>query len=174
MTLLEKITPTELYKVKFYKNKCSTNSCAHVTNREFPACNESDKENFLKALYSEQEKAGEPPSVSLSLVGGFPDITNVTSVTNTNVTKLPPSMKSYYYPVNASIEKTEEITNLILNAKVTKNEIMYLENCSKLQRLSLVWRDMRKGRITASNVFDILHTDIDKPSFTVTKNMFSC
>ena len=49
----------------------------------------------------------------------------------------------------------------------SKEEI--LENIQKIN--SLLWKDMRIGRITASIVYHVLHTNIDKRSASVIKNI---
>ena len=49
----------------------------------------------------------------------------------------------------------------------SKEEI--LENIQKIN--SVLWKDMRIGRITAFIVYHVLHTNIDKPSASVNKNI---
>ena len=41
-------------------------------------------------------------------------------------------------------------------------QVDFIENATKQQSNSLLWKDMLIGRITDSIVYDVLHTNIDK------------
>ena len=55
--------------------------------------------------------------------------------------------------------------------KLTEEQADFTENATEQQRNSLLWKDMRIGTITASIVYDALHTNIDKPSASVIKTI---
>ena len=57
-----------------------------------------------------------------------------------------------------------------MDIKLTREQVDFIENATKQQSNSLLWKDMRIGRIAASIVY-VLHTNIDKPSASVIKTI---
>ena len=55
--------------------------------------------------------------------------------------------------------------------KLTEEQADFTENATEQQSNSLLWKDMRIGRIIVSIVYDVLHTNIDKPSASVIKTI---
>ena len=47
--------------------------------------------------------------------------------------------------------------------KLNEEQADFAENATEHQSNSLLWKDIRIGRITVSIVYDVLHTNIDKP-----------
>ena len=58
-----------------------------------------------------------------------------------------------------------------MDIKLTEEQADFIENATKQQSNSLLWKDMRIGRITASIVYDVLHTNIDKSTPSVIKTI---
>ena len=58
-----------------------------------------------------------------------------------------------------------------MDIKLTEEQADFIENATKQQSNSLLWKDMRIGRITVSIVYDVLHTNIGKPSASVIKTI---
>ena len=54
---------------------------------------------------------------------------------------------------------------------VTKSEALYLELATRKQSASLEWFEHRIGRITASIVYQVLHTNNDQPSSSLLKQI---
>ena len=50
-------------------------------------------------------------------------------------------------------------------------DIDYVERLTKKQAQCNKWHQVREGRITASRVYDVLHTDINFPSVSLIKNI---
>ena len=78
-------------------------------------------------------------------------------------TKIPNYLREFYKP-NISKEEILENIQKIMDIKLTGEQVDFIENATKQQSNSLLWKDMRIGRITASIVYDVLHTNIDKHS----------
>ena len=55
--------------------------------------------------------------------------------------------------------------------KLTEEQADFTENATEQQSNSLLWKDMLIGRIIVSIVYDVLHTNIDKPSASVIKTI---
>ena len=55
----------------------------------------------------------------------------------------------------------------------TKSEALYLELATRKQSASLEWLEHHIGRITASTVYQVLHTDNDLPSSSLLKQICS-
>ena len=53
--------------------------------------------------------------------------------------------------------------------KLSSDQINYIEKATKHQSQSMVWKDMRVASITASVVFDFLHTNMETPSESLIK-----
>ena len=51
-----------------------------------------------------------------------------------------------------------------MDIKLTEEQADFIENANKQQSNSLLWKDMRIGRIIGSIIYDVLHTNIDKSS----------
>ena len=47
--------------------------------------------------------------------------------------------------------------------KLNEEQADFAENATEQQSNSLLWKDIRIGRIIVSIVYDVLHTNIDKP-----------
>ena len=84
--------------------------------------------------------------------------------------KIPNCLQEFYKP-NISKEGILENIQKTMDIKLTEEQADFIENSTKQQSNSLLWKDMRIGRITASIVYDVLHANIDKPSAWVTKTI---
>ena len=82
--------------------------------------------------------------------------------------KIPNCLREFYKP-NISKEEVLENIQKIMDIKLTEEQVDFIENATKQQSNSLLWKDMRIDRITASIAYDVLHTNIDKPSASVIK-----
>ena len=58
-----------------------------------------------------------------------------------------------------------------MDINLTEEQADFIENATKQQSNSLLWKDMRIGRITASIIYDVLHTNIDKSTASVIKTI---
>ena len=55
--------------------------------------------------------------------------------------------------------------------KLNEEQADFAENATEQQSNSLLWKDIRIGRIIVSIVYDVLHTNIDKPWASVIKTI---
>ena len=58
-----------------------------------------------------------------------------------------------------------------MDINLTEEQADFIENATKQQSNSLLWKDKRIGRITASIIYDVLHTNIDKLMASVIKTI---
>ena len=80
---------------------------------------------------------------------------------------LPPTMSSLFDPKYSLLTPTElavECHRVFSSMKLNEEDAKYLADATKLQSLSLVWHEHRKGRLTASRFGSICHTNPDTPS----------
>ena len=86
----------------------------------------------------------------------------------------PNSLLELYLKNNLNLNKNK--SNLIVNEtfenlKLPMTDIDYVERLTKKQAQCNKWHQVRAGRITASRVYDVLHTDINFPSISLIKNI---
>ena len=84
--------------------------------------------------------------------------------------KLPKPLREYFRSNLSQDDVEKEIEHLKI-IKLSKEPVEYIENSTKAQGNSLLWKEVRIGRITASIGHDVLHTNIDSPSITVIKKI---
>ena len=80
---------------------------------------------------------------------------------------LPPTISSLFDPKYSSLTPTElavECHRVFSSMKLNEEDAKYLADATKLQSLSLVWHEHRKGRLTSSRFGSICHTNPDTPS----------
>ena len=70
----------------------------------------------------------------------------------------------------------ENKSNLIVNEKfenlkLPMTDIDYVGRLTKKQAQGNKWHQVRAGRMTASRVYDVLHTDINFPSVSLIENI---
>ena len=86
--------------------------------------------------------------------------------------KIPNCLREFCKP-NLSKEEIRENIQKITGIKLNEEQGNFIENATKQQSNSLLWKDMRIGRITASIIYEVLHTNIDKPSAPVIKTIYT-
>ena len=84
--------------------------------------------------------------------------------------KIPNFLREFYKP-NISKEEILENIQKIMDIKLTEEQVDFIENATKQRINFLLWKEMRIGRITASIVYDVLHTNIDEPSVSAIKTI---
>ena len=79
--------------------------------------------------------------------------------------KIPNCLQEFYKP---SISKEEILENIqkIMDIKLTEEQAIPPNNKA--------WKDICIGRITASIIYDVLHTNIGRPSAFVIKTICPC
>ena len=61
---------------------------------------------------------------------------------------------------------------IFLKLKLKQQNNDYVESLTRKQSNCLIWHHMRCGRITASKVYDVLHTDINNPSTSLIESIW--
>lgn len=160
--------PAQVTDIKFYKQE--TTEKLKLSKRKRKAQlppSTPEKQDFLRALSECKEKP-----VCLSL---FKDTYQPFHFKETIKTvKLPSPLPTLFDDSNATLtdkeleKKCDEISNQM---KATKEEIDYLCNSTINQSSSLIWHEQRTGRVTASVVHAILHTDQDQPAPSLIKRI---
>ena len=69
-----------------------------------------------------------------------------------------------------SEEQIENQVKSVHELKLFPEQIRFIEKSTVLQSNSIVWKSLRAGRITASNVHEVLHTDQNNPAKSLMKN----
>ena len=77
--------------------------------------------------------------------------------------KIPKCLREYFKP-GLEQEAITEIVNSIYTLTISEEDGKFVENATKKQGQSMIWKEMRVGRITASVAHDILHTNQESPS----------
>ena len=57
-----------------------------------------------------------------------------------------------------------KFNEISLKLKLKQQDVDYTESLSRKESSCLIWHHVRCGRITASKVYDVSHTDINNPS----------
>ena len=70
--------------------------------------------------------------------------------------KIPPSLREFYNP-KLSEEQIENQVKSVHELKLCPEKIKFIEKSTVLQSNSIVWKSLRAGRITASNIHSTLH-----------------
>ncbi|KAK3922033.1 Chromatin modification-related protein YNG2 [Frankliniella fusca] len=68
-------------------------------------------------------------------------------------------------------ELLEESLKVYPTVKISLEQRILIEKKTRKQSDSILWKGLRAGRITASVIYSVLHTDIENPSITVIKNI---
>ena len=86
--------------------------------------------------------------------------------------KIPNCLQEFYKPNFGKQEIFENIQK-IMDVKLTREQVDFIENATKQQSNSLLWKDMHIGRITASIVNDVFHTIVEKSLASVIKTIWT-
>ena len=158
---VKKIEGKEIGDIIFYKTK---------TCRKKPVLDvsESEQEHRLFLQKLKQIPVKRLP-VALSLFKDYSEPFVFTKPVPSNP-KIPNCLREFYKP-NISKEEILENKQKIMDIKLTEEQADFIENATKQQSNSLLWKAMRIGRIIASIVYDVLYTNIDKPSASVIKTI---
>ena len=157
----KKIEGKEIGDIIFYKTKtCKQKPVLDVSESERQHC------LFLQKLTQIPVKK---LPVASSLFKDYSEPFVFTKPVPSNP-KIPNCLREFYKP-NISKEEILENIQKIMDIKLTGEQVDFIENATKQQSNSLLWKDMRIGRITASIVYDVLHTNIHKPSASVIKTL---
>ena len=87
---------------------------------------------------------------------------------------LPIPFSSLYNPEYTNLSHTELATKcgeILQNITVSQEESTNVEELTRNQSLSTKWFKYREGRLTASNFYDICHTNIQRPSVSLIKRI---
>ena len=157
----QKIEGKQIGDIIFYKSKiCKQKPVLDVSESERQQC------LFLQKLT--QIPVKKLPAAS-SLCKDYSEVFVFTKPVPPNP-KIPNCLREFYKP-NISKEEILENIQKIMDIKLTGEQVDFIENATKQQSNSLLWKDMRIGRITASIVYDGLHTNIAKPLASVIKTI---
>lgn len=119
--------------------------------RAVPEPTTAELNKFYSLISFENSKI--KPAI-LSLVTGF----NKEYETNVDQPSLPPLLDGL--PLES-----------LLALQVSEEQVQFAELKTRGQASSPLWHKLRKGRITASVLYDATHTDINKPSKTVVNSI---
>lgn len=115
-------------------------------------------------------------SKSVALLSAVPEFSDKFVSIPASEPNVPKCLGDLYSDCNRDLTH-EELTELCEHVAdelvVTRSEALYLEVVTRKQSASLEWFDHRVGRITASTVYDVLHTNQDQPSISLVKRLCS-
>ncbi|XP_041472362.1 uncharacterized protein LOC121421662 [Lytechinus variegatus] len=162
------VEPAQIRDIKFYKEEAKDSIKKNSgKKRKWSHCSKDEEDAFISSLMETDNKP-----VGLSLFEGPPcclfQRKPATTPHRALQTPLPAPLRSYF------TESTELQTQKSADLKemtVTKEEIDKVEKATEEQADSVVWHDQRAGRITASRVYDVLHTNQEKPAKSVLLNI---
>ena len=89
-----------------------------------------------------------------------------------SIPKIPISLRDYHRANLTEAEITEQM-EAIHKLKLSSDQINYIEKGTKHQSQSLVWKDMIVSSITALVMFDVLHTNMERPSESLINKIFT-
>ena len=159
---VKNITGKKISEIMFYKKaKIST-----PVRRTFSEATKLEQNQFLKGL---NELPNSKKPIALSLFGHESSSFHEKKLITPRVA-IPKSLREYYRSTFTETEIEEEIAHL-KGIKYTNDQINLIENSSKLQSLSLTWKEQRIGRITASIAHDVLHTNQEEPAKSIIKKI---
>ena len=75
-----------------------------------------------------------------------------------------PNMMRSYYPSMHKEQINVKCNEIFLKLKLKQQDIDDVESLTRKQSTCLIWHHVRCERITASKVYDVLHTDINNTS----------
>ena len=86
---------------------------------------------------------------------------------------LPPSLHSHFNPecANMTLEELQVYCKEKVNIDVTKEQCDLLEQKTRAQAKSSHWFDARAGRVTASRLHAVCHTNIEAPAPSLLQNI---
>ncbi|XP_061190608.1 uncharacterized protein LOC133198543 [Saccostrea echinata] len=87
---------------------------------------------------------------------------------------LPVVLTSLYNPEYTKLSDTELATkcdDILQNITINQEESINVEELTRNQSLSTKWYKYREGRLTASNFYDICHTNVQRPSVSLIKRI---
>ena len=82
--------------------------------------------------------------------------------------KIPPSLREFYNP-KLSEEQLENQLKSVHKVKLSSKQFKVIEKLTVFQSNLIVWKSLRAGPMTASNVHEVLHTDQINPAKSVMK-----
>ena len=167
----KKVEAAPVHQIMFYSEKSKNKLRASGNKKRTHHPNKAtavQQHSFLKAL---QEIA--PKCVGLSTFNEHcekfvpPKPASEHATCNLN---LPINLRTLYSPENKH-RLQEELKEAVTMLNTTTDQLSYLTAHTAQQSASPLWHEMRLGRITASNVHSVLHTDIKKPAPSVIKKV---
>ena len=87
---------------------------------------------------------------------------------------LPKKLSTLYNEKNRMLEKTDLrklCEETFVTVVVNDEQIEYVEEVTRNQRLNSVWHDMRIGRITASSSHNFWRTSLENPAVSYIKSV---
>ena len=134
-----------------------------------PETTKAETEDFFNLL-----KKSEHPIAILSI---FPEEQEVVGATPSLVLEvtLPEPLRNLYIEADTKLEG-KELNDLVENTfksstvRWNKEQTQYLEKITRAQSNCLHWFEYRSGRITGSKIYDVLHTNKNQPSASLTKS----
>ncbi|XP_003730120.1 uncharacterized protein LOC115928222 [Strongylocentrotus purpuratus] len=158
------VEPAKIRNIKFYKEKAKDSiKKDSVKKRKWSHCTKDEEDAFISSLMETDKKP-----VGLSLFEGLPCHLFKRNPAMTPQRKLPaplPAPLRSYYTQSTELQP-QKFTDLH-QITISKEEIVEIEKATEKQADSVVWHDQRAGRITASRVYDVLHTNQDNPAKSV-------
>ena len=77
--------------------------------------------------------------------------------------QIPSSLKEFYNP-KLSKEQIKNHLKSVHEVKLNPEQVRFIEKSTVLHSNSIVWKSLRAGQITASNVHEVFHTDQNDPA----------
>ena len=165
-TFTKTIDGARVKDIDIYSSKAKKNISMESKEKDIDSPY-SDFSEFLSNVSRD-----DPKTVALSLFETYQEhfVWVSEKDSNSEITTLIPSLRSYYRPENAGLSETEydllarETMNLI--KAHSSAQYTYVEEATRNQSQSIVWYKQRAGRITGSRIFGAYNSTIEKPSKT--------
>ena len=150
----KKIEGERIKDIQFYKKQTVVDS----KKAKFSDATEQEQDKLLKNLFKLKEQP-----VALSLYSKYSEHFHHKAAVPQRA-KIPKSLREYYSPDE---NKTEDQIKQIQSIKLTKADRDFVFEATLKQSDSIVWREIRVGRITSSNAHTVLNTDQERPAPSV-------
>ena len=154
---VKKITGTKIQHVDFYDVKTTLKS--KLPTDRFKHANNAEKSQLLGMISKVPKK--DTPIVFSSFASHCQSFVHKAPVPATH--QLPKPLHSFYRRDLSEEEIAKRFAD-VHELKLTNEQRDFIQKATVLQSASLSWKSVRVGRITASTVHEVLHTNQKNPS----------
>lgn len=159
----KKVQPCTIAKTDFYKNEGKTR-LRKTPKPEVSSSTPEEQSGYLESLNTCKVKP-----IVLSTFSPYNDQFKSKHTVSTPVS-LPVNLRTVY-SVSPHDQLVPVMEGIINRMSITEEQVDYLEKQTLKQASSIVWREVRLGRITTSVAYDFLHTNQTKPAESLIKRV---